>query len=46
MEGFGKGFMNFLDEVESKVKMPIIKYKKPETYDFLKDEYEVALSEG
>ena len=26
--------------------MPVIKYIKPETYDFLKDEYEVALSEG
>lgn len=49
MEGFGVGFMSFLDSVDKKAKMDLKKYKAPvieEEYDFLKDEMEVALSEG
>ena len=45
MEGFGKGFITFLDSLDKKVKQNIDKYSKQD-YDFLKDEFEVALDEG
>lgn len=46
MEGFGMGFMDYLDNLNRKVKMDVSKYSQPEEYDFLKDENEVAMSEG
>ena len=47
LEGFGLGFSSFLDQIESKAKMPLLKYEAPkDDYDFNKDELEVALSEG
>lgn len=45
MEGFGRGFMSFIDSIERKAKN--FDYKPPsDDYDFNKPEFEVAISEG
>jgi hypothetical protein len=47
LEGFGVGFSSFLDQIENKAKMPLQKYVAPkDDYNFNKDEFEVAISEG
>jgi hypothetical protein len=45
LEGFGLGFMEFLDGIEKKAKMKKEDYKKEE-YKFNDPEYEVALGES
>ena len=46
-EGFGIGFTSFLDSIDQKVKQGLNQYKPPsDDYDFNKDEFEVAPSEG
>lgn len=47
MEGFGLGFMSFLDTVEDKVKMSKDQYKVPkDDYKFNNPEFEVAPGES
>ena len=44
-EGFGKGFLAFLNGMEAKVRAR--EYRPPaDDYDFLKDEHEVMLNES
>ena len=46
-EGFGIGFMSFLDQIETKTKLNAREYQKPKgEYDFNNDEFEVAMEEG
>jgi hypothetical protein len=43
-EGFGKGFMEFLDKVDQVVGKSVRDYSAPaDDYDFLKDEHEVMI---
>lgn len=47
LEGFGLGFMEFLDTIEKKTKMSAKDYQKPtDDYKFNKDEFEVAIGES
>ena len=45
MEGWGMGFMDFLDEIDEKIKVKIDKNKKYEVkeYDFNDDNKEVLI---
>ena len=46
-EGLGRGFMSFLDDIETKAKLQVKDYNKPdEDYKFNNPEFELAPSEG
>lgn len=47
LEGYGLGFMSFLDSIEGKAKLKMESYKQPkEDYKFNQPEYEVAVGES
>lgn len=45
LEGFGLGFMEFLDSIEGKIKMQAYQVPKDD-YKFNKPEFEVAIGES